>query len=550
MTSQISLTAADAAEARSRASGRLLELLVPGAFWAMALVWAVVNLLPPINFDEALILTISERWLGGERLYVDLIDVNPPLIFILNLVPAAIERITGLSGPISLVLSVLAYVGVAIWLSLKLLPLVVSPEDSTVKLVLPPLIVVALVIFAGDMLGQREHLMLASLTPYMLLAAARVREARMPLARRIGVTIFATIGFALKPHFLIIPALIELYVLVQRGPKALRDPTPWLMAALIALYPLATWIWLPEYYTQVLPLVMSAYESIGTADYSTILFGNQLAPALIVLIPLGIAAFVGRFSTLIRVVVLASIGASISGVAQGKGWPYHLLPAQTLAIMLTALMVAALIDTALAARRRQAPADGAGAAPGPMARGVIGMVLLGFVSLSVYTRSTFYDQWGYQDTISAQLVKIVKPYADGKSILVISPGVYPIFPMLNYAHAKMAMRFETIWPLQGAYNGCAITDPRYHDAEHVTLSERVFDQAMIEDFAKYRPPLVIIDKDPGIDWCGGKDFDLLEYFLKKPKFAAEMEHYELLQNYDRYLIYKRLPDGEDSQTDQ
>src|SRR5690242_274204 len=99
MTSQISLTAADAAEARSRASGRLLELLVPGAFWALALVWAVVNLLPPINFDEALILTISERWLGGERLYIDLIDVNPPLIFILNLVPAAIERITGLSGP-------------------------------------------------------------------------------------------------------------------------------------------------------------------------------------------------------------------------------------------------------------------------------------------------------------------------------------------------------------------------------------------------------------------------------------------------------------------
>jgi hypothetical protein len=545
MTTDISCPAAVPALARTSVSERLLERLVPGAFWALALVWAAVNLLPPINFDEALILTISERWLGGERLYVDLIDVNPPLIFVLNLVPAAIERVTGIGGPVALVLSILAFVAVAIWLSLRMLPLVVDANDRATRLMLPPLIVIALVIFPGDMLGQREHLMLVTTLPYLLLAAARIEGTPVPLARRIGIAAFAAIGFALKPHFLAIPALIELFVLIRRGREALRDPAPWTMALLFTAYPIAIWIWLPQYYTNVIPLVMSAYETIGTASGMTILLGNQLGPALIVLAPLGIAAFMGRFSPLIRVVALAGLGAALSGVAQGKGWPYHLLPAQTLEVVLGALMTAALIDAMTTAQARAAGRESAPAPVGTAPRAIIGMVLLGIVSLSVYLRTTFYDQWGYKDSIAAQLVEIVRPYAAGKSVLILSPGVYPLFPMLNYAHTRMALRFETIWPLQGAYGTCAHNDPRYHDAVHEPPSERAMVRAVLEDFAKYRPPLVIIDKDAGIMWCGGKNFDLLEYFLRQPGFADEMGNYDLLRQYDRYLIFKRTPPGDD-----
>jgi hypothetical protein len=245
------------------------------------------------------------------------------------------------------------------------------------------------------------------------------------------------------------------------------------------------------------------------------------------------------------VVVLAGLGASISGVVQGKGWPYHLLPAQMLEVVLAGLMAAALIDSMIASRLRSVSETEIGPAPlGSVPRAMIGLVLLMFVSLSVYVRSTFYDQWGFKYTAAAQLTDIVKPYAEGKSILVLSPGVYPIFPMLNYTHAKMALRFETIWPLQGAYDHCVANAPRYHAPQDVTRSERALDQAVIEDFAKYKPPLVIIDKIAGISRCGGKDFDLLEYFLHQPQFAEEMAHYDFLMQYDRYIIYKRRP-GDD-----
>jgi hypothetical protein len=377
--------------------------------------------------------------------------------------------------------------------------------------------------------------MVVAAMPYLLLSAARARGAPVPVGRQIGTALFGAIGLALKPHFLAIPLLVEAFVVASRGPKALRDPALWMLAAVFIAYPLAIWIWLPQYYTSVVPLVMSSYETIGTASPSIILLGNQLGPALIVLIPLGIAAFLGGFSPLIRVVTLAGLGASVSGVIQNKGWPYHLLPAQTIEIVLAALMIAALVDPLVS---RPAVHD-TQPRTAPAARAIVGMVLLSFVSLSVYIRSTFYDQWGYRNTVAAHLIDMLRPYAQGKSVLVLSPGVYPHFPTLNYLHAKMAQRFETIWPLQGAYATCKAHDPRYRDVTQMKPAEHVMLDAVLEGFDKYRPPLVVIDEIAGIPYCGGKDFDLLEYFSRDPRFAADMANYELLRTYDRYLIYKR-----------
>jgi hypothetical protein len=116
--------------------------------------------------------------------------------------------------------------------------------------------------------------------------------------------------------------------------------------------------------------------------------------------------------------------------------------------------------------------------------------------------------------------------------------------MLNYAHDRLALRFQTIWPLQGAYEDCKEGDPRYHSRRDMPLSERVFVKAVVEDFVKYKPPIVIIDKVPGIKYCGGRDFDLTEYFVRQPGFADELEKYDLMMQIDRYIIYKRRPDGE------
>lgn len=511
--------------------------LVPGVFLVLPLVWAIVYLLPPANFDASLILAVSQRWLDGERLYVDLIDVNPPLIFAVNLIPAFIAKLTGISAPSVMIGCILVLICCSLWLSTKLLPLALDNSDRTVRMMVLPLMLFALVIFPGEIFSQREHLMLITLFPYMLLACARIAAAPVPSGRRVAIAILSAVGFALKPHFLAIPALIELFVISRQGFKSWAcDFVPWLMAALIASYPIAAWIWTPEYFTQVLPLVMSAYSKVGGATTLTVLLGNQLGPALLIMIPLGIAAYVARLPNLIRIIVLAGLGAAISGLIQDKGWPYHLFPAQALAYVLTGLTVAAALDRMPHHNQSNASDD----VP-TTSRAALGAMMLAFIAVTLNIRSTFYDQWGFSESPAAQLARIVKPNAEGSYVLILSPGVYPHFPMLNYAHAKLGLRFQTIWPLQGSYEDCTDDEPRYHTRDKMPNAEKVLDDAVIADFAKYRPPLVIIDKVPGIKYCGHKDFDLIEYFSRQPGFAAEMAHYDLLTQYDRYIIFKRRP---------
>src|SRR5271163_2273464 len=56
--------------------------------FAIPCLWGLTYLLPPLDGDVAAILDFAVRMVDGERLYVDLVDVNPPLIFWLNLAPA------------------------------------------------------------------------------------------------------------------------------------------------------------------------------------------------------------------------------------------------------------------------------------------------------------------------------------------------------------------------------------------------------------------------------------------------------------------------------
>src|SRR5687768_7709758 len=86
--------AIDTAARRTPDWPRLLHWLV----LAVCAAWIAGYFLPPINHDTAVLLYIAKSWLGGGQLYVDMIDINTPLVFVLHLLPEAIAAITGIPG--------------------------------------------------------------------------------------------------------------------------------------------------------------------------------------------------------------------------------------------------------------------------------------------------------------------------------------------------------------------------------------------------------------------------------------------------------------------
>jgi hypothetical protein len=505
--------------ARARAQARLLWLaaLVP------ALAFLMTVIAPPLNHDVAAVLNFAERWLAGERLYTDLIDVNPPLVFVLTLVPAAIGAWTPLDGVQALLACVLAVCALATWLALRLVRGRPPVELAALGVVVPLLTLVA-----GYDFGQREHLMAVAAIPYLFLAARRMEGLSAGRGLTLGCAVLAALGFALKPHFLVVPALVEALVLLRLGPRrALRDAVPWTMAAVWLGYLAAIPVVFPDYFGHVLPLVWDYYLDLGGFAWWQVILTERLGTALMLLVPLAVVAARGAWGALPKVLAVAALGATVAAVVQHKGWTYHVLPVRMLAGLLAVVLAARWLDRTLPTTRaaRLAPAAAVVAA--------FAIGIHNFAGAEAPWRQVTWS-WSHAGQLSA----LLKREAYGERLLVLSPDIFPVYPALNYARAQSTLRTMNIWLLQGVYGRCPEDGARYRETWDMSRTEFFIYRTVAEDFARAPPAAILIATDPRIPRCG-KEFDVLEYFSRHPLFAETLRRYRPAAELHGYRLLRR-----------
>lgn len=519
-------SATDTAARRGLDWPRLLHRLV----LAVCAAWIAGYFFPPINHDTAVLLYIAKAWLGGGQLYVDMIDINTPLVFVLHLLPEALAAVTGIPGTTLLI----ALLGVGIagsFLTCRwVLAASLDPAHATADALLPLLLLFLLIVYPNNMFAQREHIMLVLVIPYLLVASGRADGEKLSTQLKIVTGLLAGFGFAMKPYFLGMPLFIELYVLSQIGlRRSLADPAPWAVFAVCVAHALFAVIVTPEYFTVALPLASAFYSEVSQWSMIDLALSANLGPPTVILPLLGIAAFLAVRSHLARVIFLAALGGLISAYAQGKGWPYHALPAQALTLLLAGVIIAHVMDHVVWPKRGDnRPARLFAAA----------LMLLVFYQESLHSRP-FFKQLDYRGSELQRLKQIVKQEIRGDRILVLSPGIYPHFPMINYLDLRMTMRFESMWLLQGAYASCEELAPLYNPREAMERAEAFVFRSVAEDFYRKKPSLLIIDNVAGIPRCQGEAFDYLDYFSRNPLFAKRLEDYEKVIEFDRYSIYRR-----------
>ena len=490
-----------------------------------AIFYAAMVLMPPLNHDVAAVLDFSRRWLDGGRLYVDLIDVNPPLIFVLNLVPAWIARHTSLGAPQALLLCLLAHAAFLWRMSLRLRE---GREEGPVEAAVLTASIPLLMVIAGSDFGQREVLMAISAIPYALLAARRIEGAAVPTGVALGVAAAAALAFALKPHFLAVPVLVEALVLLRRGPRtALRDPVPWLMGAIWLAYLASIPVFFPDYFAYVVPLVWEVYADIHGAGPLSVLVTDLMGSAavlMLLVLPLALRRAAGPFA---QALAIAAAGAFLSAWVQHKGWTYHVLPITILALAAAAAALSRWADGALPPARARA------AAP------VLAVVAaFGMGGYAMRGGETPWRQLWFHAEQTGRLTEWLRREAFGGTILVLSPEILPVYPSVTYAQARPTLRTMSIWPLQGAYRTCPPGPSPYRQPAEMSPAEAMIWRRTAEDFDRAPPRAVLVPTFAHIRACGDR-FDLIAYFSRHPLFARNWTRYRPAGEMDGYRLFIR-----------
>jgi hypothetical protein len=480
-----------------------------------------VVLAPPLNHDVAANLDLTQRWIGGEALYSRLLTVDPPLIFGLNLLPAYVGKYTALGAILALQLCVLFYGAVIWWLTVRLRR---HSEEGAIERHFLNVAPVLVLVGAGYDFGQREHLMVLGALPYLFLATRRVQGAQD--SYRYVVAILAAVAFAIKPYFLCIPAFVELYLMFTLGWRLyMRDPVPWAMAAVWVIYVASIAILFPDYLHVMFPLIFNYYVVGGQTVWQTILV-PRMGTALVLLVPLLWLAFRGK-NVLSKILSLAAMGAAASALVQRRGWSYHIVPIELFGCVLAGTIASRWLDMRSSNHRQYSQSI------------AFGLSML-FVLFVISSGEAPWRELGYENAYDqTELQALLIQSAPDARVLVLSPGVWPIYPALNYAHSHQTLRALNLWVLQGVYRECLPDGRRYRDIGEMNWAERNLFETVAKDFAADPPKMVVIDRIAGIPWCG-REFNLLEYFKRQPLFANIWSRYAFFAATSRLDLYKRV----------
>jgi len=296
-----------------------------------------------IGWDAASYVQAGDEILRGKVPFVDIVDVNPPLVQFLHVPAAWFARVTGLPAPLSFNLYVLA---AAILSACAVNWLLKRPElrisDERRFAVLFTFAFANHVAWIGAHFGQREHFIVLSLLPFLLVRWLRHEGHRLPNALAVSIGFAAFTALAIKPHYLWPVLLFEaMFLLRHRTLRRLMGVELYGALGVAALYA-GLFLAYPgmrrEFLGRYLALFATGYR-VYDCSFRELLLPTELwiavSCAIFVLVRPG-SRDGSRFARPLGVFL---VGAITVYLAQHRGWLYQIFPAFALGSVAVAMVL-------------------------------------------------------------------------------------------------------------------------------------------------------------------------------------------------------------------
>ncbi len=471
--------------------------------------------------DISWLLFAAEKYLDGAKLYENVVDTNPPLIIYLNIPPVWFGRLLGYPQALLFVVYVFGLTIISVTLVFLLTDGTGKGRRAHQGRILTLAALVGLMVLPTTDFGQREHLLLVFCLPYVFLAIRRAQKRSLNTGLAAFIGAFAALGFALKPHFLLLPLSLEAYLWWRLRRFQLR---PEALAAVFVIAAYAVWVYLtvPIYFERIIPYALIAYDA-G--------FNNSLRDVLLSWQGMLLAALIGLRLVLpgeprrrigFDVFLLSAIALFLAHVLQMKIFYYHVLPASMMLLLgLVAIAVA----------------------PGPRRLYSGALAATAIVAIAAILAASL-NRGTYRNPIAEPVRDAMRTYATGSSVFVFSSYIWVGFPMTREAETRWPSRFPHLWILPGAerqlQSGLVLDDAtrlRLKEAENYMVD------AVVEDFSRDPPSLVIVDGNDRR--YQGLTFDYLEFFGRDQRFRDLWQNYRrvgeiCVGDFGPYHLYRRL----------
>ena len=494
---------------------------------------AVPVFLGILNHDVAWLLYAAGRVLAGDRLYVDVVETNPPLIVWLNFAPLLLANLTGITEILALRILVLLVVASSLLLAAWALRRTL-PDRPGGRLLILFVALFVLLPAAGYEFGQREHLLFAMVLPYLLIAAGRA--AGVPMTGRIPwlVGMFAGIGIALKPHFVLLPAAVEgSFAWVSRPQRTWRRPEALAIVSVGLAYAMALLAIAPDY-LKLVGWARPVYAACNPTSLVSLIGHPAVFVSLLAWTGLWLVRPEGPYRECGRAILIANVSFVSIMLVQGKGFPYHYYPTGASAILLLALLFVASRD--LCSERSRI----AGVLCGGLA-----VALIVQISADRVVESRRWEGHPERSATSfGEMARLAKDHARRGSIFVFSPAVADSFPLVTYSGAGWASRHPCLWFLPGLYSGVdvATAASAYRTREAMGATERFLFDSVVDDLLRNRPRLLFV-AESGPAAPAWRRFDYQRYFGDDPRFRAFLREYEPFTEEGGFRVYRRRLDG-------
>lgn len=480
----------------------VIWLGIAGVFALAIALRAVV----PFNVDVSWWLIVAERVFDGQRLYVDILETNPPMAGVVYFASVAIARLLGIRPEIAanlLIFGMIAASMVMTWRLLRGSYLHAQPAAGPLAI----WAAVLLTILPMYDFGQREHLALITLLPALAVYIRRSACEPVTPAAIILAGLSAALTVSFKPHFVFaVGACVIAAACLARSWRIALAPENWVAGGLGVLYGVATYVVFPEYFTVIYPLVRDVYLLLKAPIEALLLTGAMglwaVAMSVILLLPRR-----RRFDPALVVLSAASAGFVAAFLMQQKGWGYHAYPMVALAMMAVGCAVASIDPGWARARHLRAAAV---------------LLLTAMFANACLWFNASVDVRNIQEQVGR--------LASRPKMLVLSAAATIGHPMVRSLNGVWISRQEAFWVREIVRR--ALADRLIDQAAAARLSVYIAREraGIIEDFRKQPPDIVLID-NRNSDWG--------QWAAADAELSALLSSYTRVQTVDGIDILQR-----------